>query len=91
MSLISSIQLSNNTLRAQQIGLQVAGQNIANPTATFLALANLLRHLGEVDTGRALRRSTLAAIEAGTCTADIGGSLGTVEFTATVCAGLEKG
>ena len=30
MSLISSIQLSNNTLRAQQIGLQVAGQNIAN-------------------------------------------------------------
>jgi isocitrate dehydrogenase (NAD+) len=69
----------------------IAGKNIANPTATFLALANLLRHLGEVDTGRALRRSTLAAIEAGTCTADIGGSLGTVEFTATVCAGLEKG
>lgn len=30
MSLISSIQMSNNTLRAQQIGLQVAGQNIAN-------------------------------------------------------------
>ena len=30
MSLISSIQMSNNTLRAQQIGLQVVGQNIAN-------------------------------------------------------------
>ncbi len=30
MSLISSIQLANNTLRAQQIGLQVVGQNISN-------------------------------------------------------------
>lgn len=30
MSLFSSIQLANNALRAQQIGLQVVGQNIAN-------------------------------------------------------------
>ena len=30
MSLSSSIQLANNTLRAMQIGLQVVGQNIAN-------------------------------------------------------------
>ena len=30
MSLISSIQLANNTLRAQQVGIQVVGQNIAN-------------------------------------------------------------
>jgi flagellar hook-associated protein 1 FlgK len=30
MSLISSIQLANNALRATQIGLQVVGQNIAN-------------------------------------------------------------
>ena len=30
MSLISSIQMSANTLKAQQIGLQVVGQNIAN-------------------------------------------------------------
>ena len=30
MSLFSSIQLANNALRAQQIGIQVAGQNIAN-------------------------------------------------------------
>src|SRR5688572_2795510 len=30
MSLFSSIGMANNTLRAQQIGLQVAGQNIAN-------------------------------------------------------------
>ena len=30
MSLFSSIQLANNALRAQQIGLQVAGQNISN-------------------------------------------------------------
>jgi flagellar hook-associated protein 1 FlgK len=30
MSLFSSLQLANNALRAQQIGLQVTGQNIAN-------------------------------------------------------------
>lgn len=30
MSLVSSIQLANNALRATQIGLQVVGQNIAN-------------------------------------------------------------
>jgi flagellar hook-associated protein 1 FlgK len=30
MSLFSSIQLANNTLRAQQVGMQVVGQNIAN-------------------------------------------------------------
>jgi flagellar hook-associated protein 1 FlgK len=30
MSLFGSIQLANNTLRANQIGLQVTGQNIAN-------------------------------------------------------------
>ena len=30
MSLLSSIQLANNALRAQQIGMQVVGQNIAN-------------------------------------------------------------
>ena len=30
MSLFSSIQLANNSLRANQIGLQVTGQNIAN-------------------------------------------------------------
>ena len=30
MSLFSSIQLANNAIRAQQIGLQVTGQNIAN-------------------------------------------------------------
>jgi flagellar hook-associated protein 1 FlgK len=30
MSLLSSLNLANNTLRAQQIGMQVTGQNIAN-------------------------------------------------------------
>ena len=30
MSLFSSIQMAGNTLQIQQIGLQVAGQNIAN-------------------------------------------------------------
>ncbi|HEV8111178.1 MAG TPA: isocitrate/isopropylmalate family dehydrogenase [Planctomycetota bacterium] len=62
----------------------IAGKNLANPTASLLSLANLLRHLGEVDTGRALRRALLETIAAGRGTRDVGGNLGTKEFTAEV-------
>lgn len=66
----------------------IAGQDLANPTAALLALANLLRHLGELDAGRALRSALLAAIAEGQSTRDIGGDLGTREFTARVAERL---
>jgi len=62
----------------------IAGKNLANPTAALLALANLLRHLGEVDIGRTLRRALLETIAAGRGTRDVGGNLGTKEFTAEI-------
>ncbi len=64
----------------------IAGKNLANPTASLLSLANLLRHLGEVETGRTLRRALLDTIAAGRGTRDVGGNLGTAEFTAEVAA-----
>lgn len=53
MSLYSSLQLANNSLRASQIGLQVVGQNIANANTpgyvraeVMLAPSNTQRHGG---------------------------------------------
>ena len=68
----------------------IAGQNKANPTAALLALANLLRHVGEVDAGKSLREALLDSIAEGRATADIGGSLGTREFTAEVAARMQR-
>ena len=62
----------------------IAGQDKANPTAALLALANLLRHVGEPAAGKALREALLSSIAEGQCTADVHGSLGTREFTAVV-------
>jgi len=62
----------------------IAGKNVCNPTAALLALASMLRHIGEVDAGRLLRQTLLDTIAAGDKTADIGGKLGTDAFTASV-------
>lgn len=68
----------------------IAGKNLCNPTAIFFALSSLLVHLGEIDAGSKLKRETLAAIEAGESTRDIGGKLSTTEFTQTVAARLQE-
>jgi isocitrate/isopropylmalate dehydrogenase len=62
----------------------IAGQNVANPSAALLSLASLLRHVGEREAGKALRGAIRDAIASGEKTADIGGTLGTREFTAVV-------
>ncbi len=63
----------------------IAGKNVANPTAALLAMANMLRHLGEPKAGAALRKAILDSIAAGDKTRDIGGSLDTDQFTDVVC------
>lgn len=62
----------------------IAGKDIANPTATLFALSSLLKHVGEPRFGAALKKATLGAIEDGERTRDLGGSLGTREFTDVV-------
>jgi len=62
----------------------IAGQDLANPTAALLAFSNLLRHVGEKSTGDALRAALFGAIADGQKTRDIGGELGTRAFTAVV-------
>ncbi len=68
----------------------IAGQNKANPTAALLAMANMLRHIGQVKAGAALRAGVLGSIEAGDKTRDIGGSMSTTEFTAAVVARMRE-
>jgi len=67
----------------------IAGRNLANPTAALLSLSNLLRHLGEIEAGANLRRALLEAISAGRGTRDVGGPLGTKEFTAEIAERLQ--
>ncbi|MFT5351439.1 MAG: isocitrate dehydrogenase (NAD+) [Planctomycetota bacterium] len=59
----------------------IAGQNKCNPTAMLLAFGMLLDHIDRYDVGHELRLAMLSAIAEGKCTGDIGGSMGTKEFT----------
>ncbi len=64
------------------------GKNVANPMAMILAGAALLSHAGEDGqrAGRAVREACLETVAAGSRTSDLGGHLGTSEFTAEVIA-----
>jgi len=62
----------------------IAGQNKCNPTAILLAFGMLLDHIGRYDIGHELRLAILSCISDGICTADIGGKLGTKEFTGEI-------
>ncbi len=62
----------------------IAGQNVCNPTAAIFALGSLLRHVGEIEAGSALRKAVMDTIAAGEKTADIGGDLATDAFTEAV-------
>ncbi|MES1248857.1 MAG: isocitrate/isopropylmalate family dehydrogenase [Actinomycetota bacterium] len=64
------------------------GKNVANPMAMILAGAALLSHGGEQpqQAGRAIREACMEAVYQGQRTHDLGGHLGTTEFTDEVIA-----
>jgi isocitrate/isopropylmalate dehydrogenase len=64
------------------------GKNVANPMAMILAGAALLSYGDEEaqEAGRAIREACLEAVAAGRRTFDLGGHLGTTEFTDEVIA-----
>ena len=64
----------------------IAGKNVANPTAIFLALSLLLYQLGEITIGQALKNATLDLLRQGVRTRDLGGTESTESFTAAVAA-----
>jgi isocitrate dehydrogenase (NAD+) len=64
----------------------IAGKNVANPTAIFLALSLLLYQLGEITIGQAVKNATLDLLRQGVRTGDLGGSETTESFTEAVAA-----
>jgi isocitrate/isopropylmalate dehydrogenase len=64
------------------------GKNVANPMAMILAGAALLSHGDDAEqrAGRAIREACLEAVASGARTSDLGGHLGTTEFTDEVIA-----
>jgi len=68
----------------------IAGKNLANPTAIFLALSMLLYQLGEISTGQAVRNATLDLLRDGVRTGDLGGRESTESFADAVAAEVSK-
>ena len=64
------------------------GKNVANPMAMILGGAALLSHGDDAmqRAGRAIREACLEAVAGGARTPDLGGHLGTSEFTDEVIA-----
>jgi isocitrate dehydrogenase (NAD+) len=68
----------------------IAGQGIANPTALIQSGVMMLHHLGEHTAAAKIEKGLLATFEGGTRTTDLGGSVGTEEFTRTLCEAIGR-
>jgi isocitrate dehydrogenase (NAD+) len=67
----------------------IAGQNIANPTAFLLSALMLLEHIDENEIAERIRQAVYTTLaDKSVCTPDIGGSGTTATFTDAVCANL---
>ena len=69
----------------------IAGKNLANPTALLLSALMMLRHIHEDTAADRIMRALGRVLAAGTVrTGDLGGSATTTEFTNTVCHAIEQ-
>ena len=67
----------------------IAGQNIANPTALLLSAVLMLRHIGEGAAANRVMSALGRVLIAGTTrTRDLGGTASTSEFADAVCTAL---
>ncbi len=68
----------------------IAGQGKANPAALLFSACMMLRHLGETDLGDRIERACYDVLAEGRClTADLGGKVGTREFSDAVIEKLQ--
>ncbi len=68
----------------------IAGKDLANPTAIFLALVLLLYQIGEISVATAVKGATLDLLRQGTRTGDLGGKEGTMSFTKAVAEEVKR-
>ncbi|KAJ6755925.1 DECARBOXYLATING DEHYDROGENASES-ISOCITRATE ISOPROPYLMALATE TARTRATE [Salix purpurea] len=67
----------------------IAGKNMANPTALLLSAVTMLRHLELYDKAERIQDAILNTIAEGKYrTADLGGSSSTTDFTKAICGHL---
>ncbi len=70
----------------------IAGKNLANPTALLLSALMMLRHLGEDAAADRIFAALERILSTGAVrTRDLGGTSTTTEFTAAVCSAIEAG
>jgi len=68
----------------------IAGKNVANPTAMLLSALMMLRHLGEVEAADRIYAALCRVLaERQIRTRDVGGTATTTEFTEAILAELE--
>jgi len=67
----------------------IAGQNVANPTALILSGVLMLRHLGEQEAANRIQQAVEQTIAEGIRTRDLGGTASTSEFTDAVIARVQ--
>ncbi len=69
----------------------IAGQNLANPTALILSGVLLLQHLGELEAARMVHDAVSTVLSAGTTrTRDLGGTASTDEYTDAIIREIES-
>jgi isocitrate dehydrogenase (NAD+) len=67
----------------------IAGKNVANPTAIILASVMMLNHIGERDAATRIERAVHTVLEKQECvTPDLGGHASTTEMTEAIIAEL---
>ena len=69
----------------------IAGQNVANPTALLLSAVLMLDHIGEAAPARRVRQALQEALAGTVRTRDLGGTASTSEFADAVIRRLERG
>jgi len=68
----------------------IAGQDIVNPAAIFLAMEMLMAELGEPRVAAAIRAAVVENLQQGHTTRDLGGSLSTTQFSHRVADSLAE-
>ena len=69
----------------------IAGKNLANPTALLLSAVLMLRHIGEGGIADRVVASLNAVLAEGTVrTRDLGGTASTIEFTDAICHRVQE-
>jgi len=67
----------------------IAGRNVANPTALLLSALLMLHHIGESTAAGRIRAALDDVLVRGTVrTRDLGGTASTTEFTDAICRAL---